>query len=605
MSLLTTLARAQAVREDRAQPLATVRHRHLAAEPLVLVPLSLAGEASTPLAVAVGTDPAVPRVLVVADPLDREHRDAFFAELAEVVLPHLERFEDATETEEARAGQEEPAEVCVDAPQILVPNAAGLAELRLFGRALRFRRTVPEDSEAPTAGGMVPHPSGGGGATPEDGMPRVALLGRWLTHYGERSMVPGSSLLLAMTDVLARHWATGQSATEDQHLGALLAWIEAAARGTGGAAAAARRAEVGRDEEGLLVSPPAGPATDPVFDTRVLAPLLERYRRLRAEAEDPAARGGRGANRAAARRVAGEIRRAVERQLLPTWHDVWRGVELLRTLPEAARVPQRWRGDRWSFTLHRDAVRAGEPPQPRQDDPVRATRRLRQWERALTALAAQEAADDPLVLAERRLAGEALVGEVVGVEMVWTEGKRPRPRPLLTVRTEDGAEAMEEGESAHRWGGPVRQKAEVAEGRRADGTVVLRLVGGMGTGREPAEGSVPAVGEQVVFALADPDGGGGRSSELPAPEEIPWTHGGPRSATGAEALDGARGGRSGVGADAAGPGPAGVTGTTAPVNPVDPVDPVAPASVTGAPGDANDASGPSDVGGGARTEAGA
>ncbi|CAM5548841.1 hypothetical protein SAVIM40S_07521 [Streptomyces avidinii] len=37
MSLLSTLARLEAVRAGRAQPLATVRHRHLSEHPMVLV----------------------------------------------------------------------------------------------------------------------------------------------------------------------------------------------------------------------------------------------------------------------------------------------------------------------------------------------------------------------------------------------------------------------------------------------------------------------------------------------------------------------------------------------------------------------------------------
>lgn len=43
----------------------------------------------------------------------------------------------------------------------------------------------------------------------------------------------------------------------------------------------------------------------------------------------------------------------------PTWDAVWHGLDLLAELPEGARVTDRWTRDRWSFTGHRDRVRAG------------------------------------------------------------------------------------------------------------------------------------------------------------------------------------------------------------------------------------------------------
>lgn len=216
MSLITTLARLEAVDTGRAQPLATVRHRHLTDRPLVLVPLTTAGEAGAPLGALVGTDREAPRLLAVAQPRDRDLRFAFLAELAEAVLPHIEAYADVVEP--AERNETDPAtgkktkvevELCTDAAQLIVPSRAGVEFVRLLGRSMRFRRTAEDDPDTP-----YPAPA------------RVPLLGRWLTHYGERARVPGSSLLPAVTDLLNRHWATGQSSLEDQHLGALLAWID-------------------------------------------------------------------------------------------------------------------------------------------------------------------------------------------------------------------------------------------------------------------------------------------------------------------------------------------------------------------------------------------
>ena len=321
MSLIDTLARLEAVGSGRAQPLATVRHRHLSARPMVFVPLTTAGEAGAPLGALVGTDRDAPRLLVVPQPRDRDLRFTFLAELADVILPYLDSY--ATEVEAAERTETDPetgkrvkveTELCADAPQLIVPSRAGLAFVRLLGRSMRFRRTAEQDPEAP-----YPAP------------PRVPLLGRWLTHYGERSRVPGSALLLALTDVLSRHWASGQSGLEDQHLGALLAWLDPPAGSSG--AEAARAAELDRDPAGQLRCPPAGPATDPAFDNKLLAPAIERYDRVRtalAAAEDPLEADDR---LAALTRAEREIRELIESQARPTWDAVWRGLDLLRALP--------------------------------------------------------------------------------------------------------------------------------------------------------------------------------------------------------------------------------------------------------------------------------
>ncbi|MGC9376234.1 hypothetical protein [Streptomyces sp. MH13] len=534
MSLITTLARLEALRTGRAQPAATVRHRHLSDRPLVFVPLITAGEAGAPLGALIGTDRDAPHLLVVPQPRDRDLRFAFLAELAGIVLPHIEAYADSVETAERtetdpETGKRVKVEVdlCADAAQMVVPSRAGIDFVRLLGRSMRFRRTAEEDPD-------TPHPA----------PPRVPLLGRWLTHYGERARVPGSSLLLAMTDLLGRQWATGQSTLEDQHLGALLAWIdpEADAAGLTGAQAA-RRAELARDADGQLLCPPAGPATDPAFDNKLLAPAIERYDRARtalAAAEDGLEADDRlGALTTAER----EIRALVESRTRPTWDTVWRGLDLLRELPAGAHVEERWTRDRWSFTSHRDRVLSGEPPQPRRDDAVTAANKLATREREQARLEAQEALDDPLVMAGRRLSGEAFAGEVTDVVMAYSESRRPSPRPLVTVRTDDRPHLGERVKVYRSLNGKP-QAAEYVGPADADGDgdgvgggLVLRIVDRMGRGKEPEAGSVPEKGDLVCFTLFEHEQRGG--AKLPDPEQTPWTHGGPPGETAAvpEAAD--------------------------------------------------------------------
>ncbi|MFG2927072.1 hypothetical protein [Streptomyces achromogenes] len=511
MSLITALARLEAVDSGRAQPAATVRHRHLSDRPLVFVPLITAGETGAPLGALVGTDRDAPRLLVVPQPRDRDLRFAFLADLAGIVLPYVESYADAVEAAERTETDPETgkrvkvaAELCADAPQLIVPSRPGLDFVRLLGRSMRFRRTAEQDPDAP-----YPAP------------PRVPLLGRWLTHYGERARVPGSSLLLALTDVLSRHWATGQSGLEDEHLGALLAWIDPPEGMTG--AEAARRAELARDTDGQLLCPPAGPATDPAFDNKLLAPAIERYDRARtalAAAEDPLTADAR---LAALTRAEREIRDLVESRARPTWDAVWRGLDLLRALPAGAHVEGRWTRDRWSFTAHRDRVRAGEPPQPRRDDAVTAANKLATREREQARLEAQEALDDPLVMAGRRLAGEAFAGEVTDVVMAYSEGRRPSPRPLVTLRTDDRPHLAERARVYRSLDGRP-QSAEFV-GYEADGVLTLRVLDRMGRGKEPEPGSVPRKGDRVCFTLFEHEQRGG--AKLPDPEDTPWTHGGP------------------------------------------------------------------------------
>ncbi|GAA2800000.1 hypothetical protein RMN57_14805 [Kitasatospora sp. CM 4170] len=524
MSLLGTLARLEAVRSGRAERLATVRHRHLSDRPMVVVPLTAAGEAGAPLAVLLGTDRSAPSLHVVPQPLNRTLRFDFLAELAAGLLPYLESFGD--EVEQIEGSEKDPEtgektqvfrELCADAPQLIVPNSGGVHHLALIGRSTRFRRTVEDDEPGP-----YPAPA------------RVPLLGRWLTHLTDRAQVPGSSVLLPMTGLLARHWATGQSHLEDQHLAARLAW-HAPPPGLSGAAAA-ELAESARDDRGQLLHPPAGPATDPRFDELVLGPAITRYdaavAALQQHAERPDSAAAEQA-RAAVRAAVDVLRAELAEVLLPTWHDVWTGLDLLRALPPAGHLEERWTGDRWSYTGHRDRLAAGEPPQPRQDDAVTAARKLAQREREQARLDVQEALDDPLAMAEHRLAGEAFAGVVTEVVPDYdTSGRSPKPRPLVTLRTADRPHA-DLGREAHRvWGSPrpeggspTAQKAVIAGVDPAAGTITLRVLSGMGRKKEPEPGSLPEPGETVTFTLFELTVR--QSAPLPEPDDTPWTHGGP------------------------------------------------------------------------------
>jgi hypothetical protein len=488
VSTLTALARARAAHAGRAVPITAVRHVHLSDKPLVLIPLMQAGEAAAPLAVMAGTDRDEPRLLVVAQPRNRDQRFDFLTALAEVLVPYILERRQHTETVEATKNHEE-WERCTDAPQLILPNPGGVDALRLLGRSARFR-TVD-------------------GPYPVD--PRVPLLGRYLTWFADdRAPMPGSSVCLALTSVLSQHWATGQSALEDQHLPALLSWIDPPT-GMSGADAALRA------EDPDLV-PPAGPTTDPAFDTGVLAPLV------RAQEEARAAEDMRAVTKAE-----DELRVALAAQLEPTWHTVWHAIDVLRAHPAAASDPLRWQVDRGRFTDFMTGIEDGAPPQPKRPSAVSAARRLADLESAQQSYDRTQAIDDPLVLARYRVGGEAFAGRItfVDAERQEIKGKRAWPRPLVVLHTEDEV-ILRPGvklASPARVTQTVRLRA-VRPGDAGGYEVELELQSGMGRGKTPEEGSVPLVGEERCYATFLAEQRGTRP-ELPDADQTPWTHGGP------------------------------------------------------------------------------
>lgn len=429
---------------------------------MVLVPLAMAGEANAPLAAMVGTSVGAPHLLVVRQPRNRDERFAFAAGLAEHVVGYLESFSGETEAVAVDRGRDVRYRF-VDAPQVWVPNGGGVEFLRLFGRSTRFRRV---DGEHPVPAS-------------------VPLLGQWLTFLANSAEVPGSALLANAVQALGLHWATGQSGAEDAHLGSLIAWIEDGAE-------AARVAERG---------PVAGPATDPEFDNRVLAPLI-------AESSP-------------------DLKEVLHDLLLPTWQQMWRALDLLRGLPPGARVASRWDGDRDTYSAFVQHLAEDGAPQPRRDGAVAAAARLQRLENAAARYAVQRAFDDPLVMAEYRLTGTAFAGEVTlaNPDRIDDSGKRPVLRPRIMVATTEPVR-VEPGATLTSPARPA-QKARVISvtATPAGFDVLLELSGGMGRKLVAEPGSVPAVGENLLLTTLSEAYRPGAS--FPDPADTPWTHGGP------------------------------------------------------------------------------
>lgn len=456
---LDVYLRLRAAQDRRAQPRATRRHAYLSGRPLVVVGYHLAGDPGAPLALRYGTRPDTWRTLLIAEPRDRTLRFEQLGEFGADLVRHLAHFAGRTETDEGA--------LCVDAPQLLVPNPATAYWLTdLLGRSLRFR-----DDEG------------------------LALTGAHLTFFSTRRVIPGSCLVLAATDLLTTHWVTGQTPAEDANLATVLAWIDPPP-GKDAVAAAA-------DAEAL---PPAGPVSDPRWDRQTLQPLIGEYGRARQA----------GVGEAAA---AAELREAVEGELEPAWRGVWAARDLVALLPEAEHVPVRWQDDRREWTRHLDRVAAGAAHFARRMDQLRSYRFLHELERRTLKLARQMALDDPLLLAAQVAAGDALAGEVVSRDCTHRitlptgrKGLRPllRLRPTVSFDRPLGTEL--------RWSDNQAVLVTVTD-VDADGMVTLMVLKGACQSVARAEEILPTPGTPMT--LISPD-----DTWFPdtLPEELPWTH---------------------------------------------------------------------------------
>jgi hypothetical protein len=452
----------RAAAERRAVTKATVLHIHLHRKPMVIVGYHLAGDPGAPLAIMWGTDPsAEPNCMVVPEPRNRGLRFAALDDFAKDLLDYLSQFESREN------------EICLDAPQLVVPNTPTAAWLG--GIVGRFTRNLQTD---------------GDGAAP----PAVPLVGKHLSFLGDR--LPGSSLVLALTDVLATHWQTGQLPSEDANLAALLGWIDPPV-GTDGPTAALAGERM----------PPAGPDSEPNWDADKLADLVQAW-----HAADNANDGARGA--AVRQRLEDEVRE----QLTPAWTDCWRGLRLLSSLPAAAHVAARWATDLRDWTAHSDRMANGQAFFRNIPTPPQAAMQLKMLEERTEQLHHEMAWDDPLVMATFVASGEALAGRVIAVDPVRrspSASGRRQLRPLITLAPRVDF-VRPAGTKLHLSTFP-EVSLEVLPSK-PDGSVPVEVTGGANTARTIAR--LPAVGDEVVLSPF----GKAEFYQRSRVTEIPWTH---------------------------------------------------------------------------------
>lgn len=469
MSLIDLILAAEAAETGVAVRRTAYRHQHLAEKPLVMVAYNLSGEAAAPLGIMYGTDadPTQAKLAVAAEPRNRESRfgaiNAFAKDFADFVAPYL-----ALKTEPKRGGGFR--QVASSAPQLVVPNRSTRAYLGArLGRSLRYLglgdlHEVPEETK---------------------------WAGSHLSWFAEHAMLPGQSTFLAMTESLSQHFATGQSALEDESLATLLAWID-------GITDHVLPTLEGLEDQAF------GPVPDPRWEA-ALEPHVKAYSDgLRAE--DP-----RKAQRAFDH-VQQEVREALSR----AYEATHRAIDILRGIDPAPSVAHRWATDLREWGDHARRSATGIPRFARRHDALRAARTLQRWSSAAEQLETAQAFDDPLIMAGLDAEGRCVTGDVVSVD---TDNKEVKPGnqrasavPLIALTLTGGTRLLE-GEIV-RWAADSKIRGRIRSLDDASATIAVL------DGARSVPTSGPFTGEEVVFVGLDPWGG----TDPWTPDEIPWTH---------------------------------------------------------------------------------
>jgi hypothetical protein len=337
-------------------------HRHVAIQPhaLVLAPIVMAGEETDIHIAAVGRIGAPARIRYVADP---RRRDDLYAR----IISWLNRIVDPY------------FQWCLDHntyPQLWVSSSAAAKLIDILSDRLRYART-----------------------------PEAERLGHLLTYPGERQHHDGQQTLMAATRALRLHVATGQHVGEDEHLAALLTWIDPPLGVPIWDAVA--RAEW----------QPSGIKTDPAFDRLVLARLVQAYNKAR-RAHAPAS-----ALDARARAIGTALVPTVQ----PIYHDIQRAISFLHDLPcpDLPALSAFEKRETAEFTYFMGHINKGGRLS-RRDTIKRAAQGLTAREDAVEQVAAAVRCSDRVARARGRLDGHIITGCIENLQRTREAPRRFR-----------------------------------------------------------------------------------------------------------------------------------------------------------------------------------
>jgi hypothetical protein len=427
---LTLMARLLAYRDGRAHLRAS--HRQVAIKPdaYVLCPVALAGEDTTIHCLAYGRVGGPARVLCVPDPRKRDDQYRLFEQLGRDIEAYFDRCRAAGSY-----------------PQLWVSSSAAASHLDTLADRLRYNQLNP----------------------------RVRRFGELLSFPTGRLPIAGQQALMTATGALKLHWATGQQEGEDEHLNALLTWIDPPSGAPVLQAVAAAELQ------------PMGVKTDPEFDRDTLEPLVTAYNRaVRDKAPSPELRA-----RAAA------IQHALEPVALAIYAATQRAIALLSSaglppLPDLADMEARDADEFESFMRARDQGWR----LTLRDGPKAAAFGLTAREEARENVEAAILLGDRVARAEGRLSGRVVVGTVdspvrerVGSHQFEYRFELCTEQRVLHVRRRDELCLVDDPrlrvmvEDVHRQGSSTRLRLRIIAGQQAVGLPVsgasLELVKGV------------------------------------------------------------------------------------------------------------------------------
>ena len=343
---LNTVARLLALDRGRAVPVASHRQVTIQPDGLVLCCLAMAGEDTTIHIAAVGRVGRPPEFRSVPDPRTRDDQFGLYEWLADRVEGYFDSCR--------RSGSY---------PQIWVSSDAAVTHLDVLADRLRYNNLNA----------------------------RVKRFGELLSYATERWPIDGQQALQSATRALRLHYATGQQEAEDEHLGALLTWIEPP-KGRNVLASVAIEEQI-----------PMGVKTDPQFDIGVLEKLVNAYFGAKRRSAGPGELSARAkAVHNGLQPVVARIYEGTQRAIAivrEEFSQPWPALSDLQTLETEAFE---------SFMISRD----NGFPLALRDKPKAALFKIAERENARETTEAALRAGDRVALAGARLSGRVLTGTV-------------------------------------------------------------------------------------------------------------------------------------------------------------------------------------------------